>query len=170
MIMKEYLKIKKILLAEQDNVSLVQSVSEHVYDLLGNDCYPLTNVEKITNIPESAKDIFYGWAFQAEIGGSLSLFDYLVNMARAKDISIVLNTLENLKAKELYQRLRDGVFLSKNEEADFWNDDYLYELENIDEAKDFTSFETIDSNIEYLAGESFTSRMAQHIRDNSTFL
>jgi len=170
--MIKYKHIDTALLAEKDDGMLAESIYYHVDALLGDNYrFPPTNVDKIDGLPEAAKNIWFTWEFGAEVGGSWSIFDYLVNMVwPAKEIALTLDSLLNIDATELLERLTAGIPLSKVENAEFWSDEDTFGLENIEVNPKYRNFDSIDDGIGELIDNGLDRLMAEYIRKNSDAL
>ena len=164
--MISYKRIDPVLLQEKHNGTLAQNIYYHVDSLLGDEYrFPPSNIDRIDGLPDPAKNIWYSWYFGAELGGSCSIFNYLVNMVwPAEEIALTLQALENIGAAELSARLRAGIPLSKSENAQFWDDGNTHGLEELAIDQELDDFSIIDRNISELLYDNLDAFMTDYVR------
>jgi hypothetical protein len=153
-----------------DDGWLFEAVFMHVEGLLGQDWFPITNVEKLPDVPDAARHVWYAWLFAAEVGGN-GLFDYLVNNnPTVPEIAHTLEALEIIGAKDMNSRLKSAIHLCRAESSELWMQPDSKKLESIELDPKYGDFDTVDDNIYDEIQAPFAYIAAMFIRENRAAL
>ena len=128
---------------------IIENLFDHTLKQLGNKFEDSsTCIESFPNVTAPVKNLWYLQLFFNELRSSESIFDYLVNFAwSANQISATLRALKDTESVELYNKLRDGIYFSKSEDGQFWEDADTCGLEKIDKAICYKDFTDIDKDM-----------------------
>ena len=162
-----YKSIETQVIDKLEDYLLSEWVFDHVLNEMGGKFPNLsTEIEELPGITQEAKNIWYSRLFFSELGCHDSIFDYLINFAwPAVDISATLNSLKKIGAEELYIRLHDGIYLSRFEDGQFWDDEQKGDLDKVIDIIRYSSFDEIDTEMNSLS-HNLDEIMVSYIREN----
>ncbi len=166
-----YQRIKSDLFEITEKYLICEKTFDHFIEQIGGR-FPEQNTEfeKLPGATPEAINIWYARLFSNEIGCHESIFDYLINFEwPAEEISATLRSLRRIGANELYIRLHDGIFHSRFENAQFWNDENTFGLEDILEVEKYSNFSEIDSGMNALNNE-LDEIITNYILSNKEFI
>jgi hypothetical protein len=168
--MNLYSPINPEIFETTDDGWLFQSVFDHLATLLGVDWQPITNIEKLHNVPDAARHVWYAWWFAAEVGGN-GLFDYLVNLTQStNDIIHTLAALRAIGADDMTSRFTSAIVLSKSEGAELWLEPQSIQLASLQLDLLYPDFQAIEKAIYNEIQMPFSKAAAKFIRENRTTL
>ncbi len=160
-----FIKKDNGLLNTKDNHWLFTEYAEYVEDLIGEEWFIPTNVELVKNIPQSAKDVVYAWHLTAEIGGSVSIWDYLYNWELSDEhLNKVLICLKNIGYVKMVKRFESAIKLSLKDPK------FIKENHNPENFKGFTiheeysNFDIIDKDLSICFNKTLPELAGQYIR------
>ena len=168
--MNQYRPIPPEIFETTDDGWLFQSVFDHLAALLGDNWTPITNIEKLCNVPDAAKHVYYSWMFAAEVGGN-GLYSYLVNLTLSTtEIIHTLAAIRTIGATDMESRLTSAIVLSRSEGAELWLDPDSKLLSSLQLAGPYSDFQAVDKNIFDEIQAPFSKTAAKFIRENRTAL
>lgn len=169
--MTPYKPLNSSMLDQPNDQWLFESVSDHLNELLGEQWHPITNIEMLPGVPNSAKHVWYAWWFAAEVGGS-GIFSYIVNLSiSASEVKHTLDALCAIGARDLAARLQSAIVLSHSVEgAELWHDENAEAVfEGFALAPDYQDFAAVDENIFEVIATPFSTIAAVYIREQSLY-
>ena len=145
--MPQYQPIPRESLETTDDGWLFEAVFNHVSELLGDDWLPIGNIEKLHNVPDAARLVWYAWWFAAEVGGN-GLFSYLVNLTQSTNELIhTLAALQIIGANDMTSRFTSAIVLSKSEGAELWLEPDSIQLASLQLDPLYPDFQAVEKAI-----------------------